>query len=282
LIIETVNPGAEVVRESVEDYVRRYPDYADALRMYGAIMEEQQSALESISCNLEPLDAEEQEARLRGGETLFDPRDLEVDGALFRELVAKICAAVDTHRPGGFTYCERLASWDGLSDGNLDDTREKLLTGAELGFTPDGDLSEAERELVKNILWEALAPFYRVCASMLSSKMEQSSWLKGFCPVCGGAPLMGKYRQDDGLWLVECSLCHTLWNIQRASCPFCDESEGSLEFLYIGDEGGLRANYCKACRRYVKTIDLRDSEKDVLMPLEDIVTIQLDLAARKD
>jgi FdhE protein len=155
------------------------------------------------------------------------------------------------------------------------------LTGAELGFTPDGDLSEAERELVKNILWEALAPFYRVCASMLSSKMEQSSWLKGFCPVCGGAPLMGKYRQDDGLWLVECSLCHTLWNIQRASCPFCDESEGSLEFLYIGDEGGLRANYCKACRRYVKTIDLRDSEKDVLMPLEDIVTIQLDLAARK-
>jgi formate dehydrogenase maturation protein FdhE len=43
-----------------------------------------------------------------------------------------------------------------------------------------------------------------------------------------------------------------------------------------------RANYCKACRKYVKTVDSRDSEDKILMPLEDIVTMDLDLAAKEE
>jgi FdhE protein len=90
---------------------------------------------------------------------------------------------------------------------------------------------------------------------------------------------MGLFRSEDGLWLVECSLCHTLWNIQRARCPFCDESEGSLDYLYIEDDGGQRVQYCSSCKVYVKTVNLRDSERGLSLPLEDIVTAELDLAA---
>ena len=93
---------------------------------------------------------------------------------------------------------------------------------------------------------------------------------------------MGFFRSEDGLWLVECSLCHTLWNIQRASCPFCSESLGALDFLYIEDEPGKRVQYCTSCKVYVKTVDLREKDTAVLLPLEDIVTAELDLAAAEE
>lgn len=282
MIVETVNPGVVAVRELVEDYVGQYPDFADALRMYGAIMEAQQSALDSISCPLDPLEPEELESRLAAGGPILDPGELEIDGAELRALVGQICRAVDDMKPGGFPYRAELTAWEGLSDDRLSRTRDVVLSGGDLDFEPSSVLSEEDLELVRNILWEGFAPFYRKSASVLAPTMDQSLWQRGSCPVCGGAPLVGMFRQEDGLWVVECSLCHTLWNVQRASCPFCDGSQGSLEFLYLMEDESRRVNYCKVCKRYVKTIDLRNSGKDALLPLEDIVTVQLDLAARQE
>ena len=37
--------------------------------------------------------------------------------------------------------------------------------------------------------------------------------------------------------------------------------------------------YCSACSLYVKTVDLRDGDEGVLLPLEDIATVLLDRAA---
>jgi len=282
LIVETVNPGADTVRAFVETYVAQNPEFAEVLRMYGAIMEAQQTALESISCEVGTLEPGELELRLAQGESIIDPGEIEIDGAAFRGLVGKICKVLDDTRPGGLIYRDELAGWEGLSDERIERTRDMVLSGEELDFHPASDLSAEDLELVHNILWEALTPFYRKCAEVVASGLEQSMWLRGSCPVCGGAPLMGKYRQEDGLWLVECSLCHTLWNLQRASCPFCNESQGSLDYLYIDEDKSHRANYCPECKRYVKTVDVRESDKDALLPLEDLITIQLDVAASQE
>jgi len=282
LIIEWSDPGVEAVREGVETYAERYPEYADALRLYGAIMEVQQSALESISCPLEPLSPEEVESRLLSGEPLLDPGAVEIDGPAYRRLLADICSAVVENAPEAFTLGEELLAWEGLSDERLPETRDLVLEGRDIDFKPAKNLSERDRKLVTDLLWEGLAPFYRVCGRILASKMEQSIWQRGYCPVCGGAPLIGLYQEEDGLWVVECSLCHTGWNVQRAACPFCTGSQGSLEYIYIEDDKTRRANYCRACKKYVKTVDSRDSGEALLLPLEDIVTADLDLAARDE
>ncbi len=276
-----ITPGVEAVRESVAFYVKHYPDYADALRMYGAIMEVQQAALEEISCSLDAMSPEDVEASLRSGKPLLDPFSFEIDVAEFRVLAYRICLAIDKLKVGGFSYREELLSWEGLSDERFSDTRNKVLSGEKLDFVPTGESAERNLAFAGSILWEALVPFYRKSASIQPVEMEQSLWRRGKCPVCGCVPLMGKFRKEDGLWLVECSLCHTLWNVQRAQCPFCDDSHGSLEFLYLDNDESKRASYCKACKRYVKVVDLRDGGVDVLLPLEDIVTVKLDLAAKK-
>jgi FdhE protein len=263
LIIETSDPGLEAVRETVEDYVTRYPDFADALRLYGAIMEVQQSALDDISCPLRPLDPVDIEAGLLSGEPLLDPRAVEIDGPAFRRVLAGICEAVERNSQGGFALSKEILEWEGLSDERLGRTRALVLEGSDLDFEPAGDTSGQDRKIARDLIWEGLAPFYRVCGRMLAYKLEQSSWQRGYCPVCGGAPLMGQYRHGDGLWIVECSLCHTGWNVQRAACPFCEGSQGSLDYLYI-------------------EADRSRSEDKILMPLEDIVTMDLDLAAKEE
>ncbi len=279
-VVETVDPGVQGVREAVERYVERYPDYEGALRLYGAVMELQQKALEEVGCSVE-MDVEERDARLGTLVTMVDAPELEVDPVRYRSLVKDICTVMEERRPGGFEHSKELYSWDGLSDENLRSTMARVLAGEELPLT-SGWEDDSDKILASNILWESLAPFYRKCGSILASGMDQSIWQRGHCPVCGSAPLMGFFRNEDGLWLVECSLCHTLWNLQRASCPFCSESLGSLEFLYIEDEPGKRVQYCSSCKVYIKTVNLRGTDKDVLLPLEDIVTAELDLAASEE
>jgi FdhE protein len=277
MFIETVDPGAEGIRKAVEDYVERYPEYAQALLMYGAIMEAQQETLSRIGCPVE-LSEEEIEEKLTAGEPLVDRCELEIDPVIFRDLFNRICGIVDETKPGEFPHCPELATWEGLSDEQLSSSRNLVLRGEALSVAATWE-NENEKIIASSIFWETLAPFYRRCGSILYRKMGSSPWLWGFCPVCGSAPLIGKFRGEDGLWLVECSLCHTLWNLQRAMCPFCDRSAGHLEYLYLEDEPGRRVQYCESCKTYLKTVDVRDGQREVLLPLEDIVTSELDAAA---
>ncbi|MBU1672385.1 MAG: formate dehydrogenase accessory protein FdhE [Actinobacteria bacterium] len=278
MIVETVDPGTEEVERVAEEYLLRYPDYSGAIALYGEVMKAQQEALEGLECQLS-LDEEERQRSLLMGEPLVDPMDVPVERGAFLELFERLTGAVLEGRDSELTV-ESVLAWPGLGEERFEQTRRAVLEGAEL--SGDNEWSAEDRNVVSGIFWEALAPFYRKCGSILTFSMEQSMWQRGFCPFCGGAPLMGLFRRDDGLWLLECSLCHSWWNVPRASCPFCDESEGSLKFLYLEQDKGQRAYYCGSCGTYVKTVDLREEDRTTLLPMEDVVTAMLDRAAEEE
>lgn len=266
---------AEAVERLVESYSLGYPELADAIEMYGEVMLVQLEALERIECDVEFTDGLV-EARFLELKPVLEPGQPSIDPAVFRETVGKISAVVADRAPGGFSHVEDLLEWEGLSDGRLEATREAVLEGEDPGLPDEwGD----DRETAKKILWEALAPFYMSCGRILQSLNEPVLWLRGVCPVCGSPPLIGQFRQEDGLWLLECSLCHSWWYVHRADCPFCSRPSGRLEFLFLEGEKDRRVQYCSECRTYVKTIDLREGDAGTLLPLEDIVTAQLDEAA---
>ena len=276
--VETVNPGVQGVRTAVELYKKRYPEFADALAMYGAIMEVQQEALEDASCSIS-MSAGEVEARFLRLRPLLDPEQPEVDAEQYGKVVDGICRVIERLAPRGFSHRDQLEGWEGLSAANLPRTRVALLERERLVFPGDwGD----DALLAPKILWESLVPLYRTCGSIPQNVIEQSLWQRGVCPVCGQPPFMGEFRRGDGLWLLECSLCHTLWSVQRASCPFCSRGSSGLEYLYVGDDSKRRVQYCSECGRYVKTVDMREDDSEVLLPLEDIVTVRLDRAAEEE
>jgi FdhE protein len=62
-------------------------------------------------------------------------------------------------------------------------------------------------------------------------------------------------------------------------CPFC---EGAAEqFYYMSDDRRYRLYLCDTCKRYIKTIDLRESGAEVCLPVENLITVPMDIAARE-
>ncbi len=281
MILEARDLTVEEISRAAADYAERFPDFVDAIEMYSSIMQSQRRAAERLGCPVE-MSEEQKDWKLREGVPLLDPRDVDIDPEVFRDVVSEICEAVDKNRPGGFPHAAELLGWEGLGADRLPETRDRILAGEETDLTASWD-SEQDKKIALNILWESLVPFYRTCGSILyDNKIEQSAWQRGSCPLCGSPPLIGKFRNEDGLWLLECSLCHSQWNIQRARCAYCDEHQGSLEYMYLGEDPTRRVQYCKSCKKYVKTIDLRNTGREGVLPFEDIVTVELDLAAVRE
>ena len=140
-----------------------------------------------------------------------------------------------------------------------------------------------------DVKWEALslcfgAAFHPVLvrySEMLSPLVEQNSWRQKLCPICGGKPDFAFLSKEIGArWLV-CSRCDTEWLFFRLECPFCgNRDQDSL--AYLTNENELYRLYtCEHCRCYIKAIDLRRSEGEVLFPLERILTLDLDRQAHK-
>jgi FdhE protein len=283
IYVETKDPGRAGVLEAVERYKKNFPDCGDAIDLYGAVMAVQQRTLSEIDC-ADDLSCIDVESSLREGKPLLDPFELRIPLQEFQHVVGEICGVLEEKGAAVLIGCHELSAWEGLNDRGFQETRKRLLRGERLDTeTMEGEAQQ--EDLIEGILWESLVPFYRKCARGLQDGIDHSLWLRGYCPVCGMGPLMGKFRREDGQWLLECRLCHTLWNVQRAKCPFClDEAGGSLEYLYLEEDSSRRAQYCSRCKRYIKTIDLRSKQGDAVLPLENIVTelLGLDGAAERE
>jgi FdhE protein len=83
---------------------------------------------------------------------------------------------------------------------------------------------------------------------------------------------------DPGrLRLLSCGRCKTRWRYRRTGCPFCEnQNDHRLEAMAVEGEGGLRIDYCEACRGYLKTYEGEGSEHVLLA---DWTSIHLDIIA---
>ncbi|MEW6679939.1 MAG: formate dehydrogenase accessory protein FdhE [bacterium] len=141
------------------------------------------------------------------------------------------------------------------------------------------------KELVENgkrgdfISINILKPIFERIAESLKDKIP-SYWNKGYCPVCGGLPLMSGLRKEDGKRFLQCMLCKTEWEFLRIKCPYC-ESEKYLKFFQTSDESPFRVDVCDHCKFYIKTLDQR--KMDILnLEKMDIETRYLDILAIKE
>jgi len=126
----------------------------------------------------------------------------------------------------------------------------------------------------------ALAPYLQRAAEALLPLLDLKDWRRGYCPICGGQPHFAALRGEGERWLL-CSRCNAEWPSARLECPFCSNTDPSRLAYYPGQDGVYRLYVCHACRRYLKTIDLRLAQ-DRILSVEPILTIDMDLAARQE
>jgi formate dehydrogenase maturation protein FdhE len=180
-------------------------------------------------------------------------------------------------------------------DVNVVDVEESALPGTPAewislaqqrfeGGQAVGERGEETEEvtLARASVDQALKPYLEWAAEQVLSYVDPSIWKRGYCPVCGGAPDFATLGEEAGARHLLCSRCNSQWVYRRVGCPFCGTTDHTKLSYYPSEDGVYRLYVCHECRRYLKTIDLRETAQAFLLPVERITTVAMDAAARQE
>jgi len=261
----------EQVGQRLRQEAAERPELANTIDLYCALLEAQARA--RIGPGVAP-DAREVAARLEQGLPVLSPGALAVDGQAFAELCDEIVSILAARQPDQVEALAAVRVW-------LDRERERLGVLA-VEFLREGRIGEGdEADLLAFIFDTALHPFLRALALPLGPLVEGGAWYQGTCPVCGGEPDFAALDRQGGRRRLFCPRCDTEWTFLRVGCPFCGNDDPRLLGYYPSDDRAYRLNVCEACRRYIKTIDLREVSGERLPAVERVLTVGMDLAARE-
>lgn len=104
----------------------------------------------------------------------------------------------------------------------------------------------------------------------------------GVCPCCGSLPVASVIQAGNhtGTRYLHCSLCNTEWNLVRANCTSCGETN-KVSYRVLENASGathdvVRAEVCDDCHSYLKQV-LRDKDASADPVADDLATLALDI-----
>jgi FdhE protein len=265
----------EEILKGLEKEREKKPELAETIDLHHALLLAQADARVPLP-HLE-LETEGARALLQKGSPLLRPEELEVDWAVFAQLCEGICYITLQHQPELGEELERICTF--LD--NHPDKRTQIVgyLGDEL---PEGAKEEGlNSELLAFVLNNALHPFLRAYAEALAPLVEDGLWYHGRCPVCGSQPDFALLEAGSGARHLLCSHCDSQWLFRRLECPFCGNIEPNKLIYYPSEDEVYRLYVCQVCHRYLKTIDMRQVARKVIPPVERIITVAMDVAARE-
>ena len=271
-----VEYSSELVQRAAAEIIAAKPAYRDLIEFYAAIFAAQEDArprlrLEPflLSPELVGIKRKNQFPLIQVEEMRFDP---EAGEGLFGNL-CRIAVDCRSQLSGSAQILSRhLTEAAPLFQGFLggDETRLKQAAAA-LGV---------EADALSFFLYHSLRPAICRCEQNLAGFLvDELSWEKGYCPICGSPPALARLEADGQRFLF-CSFCWHRWPARRAACPYCGCGDPvRLSYRYSEEEPEYRLELCEACRKYVKTVDGRNLARSVYPPLEQVATLHLDLKA---
>lgn len=137
------------------------------------------------------------------------------------------------------------------------------------------------KPLTFSVLQASLRPLLTVYANELLPLVKQELWYRPYCPVCGGSPDFAFLDKERGARWLLCSRCDAQWLFYRLVCPYCGNQDQKTLAYFADDKSLYRLYVCEKCRGYVKAIDLRQTEAEILLPLERILTLDMDRQAHE-
>ena len=158
---------------------------------------------------------------------------------------------------------------------------EKIREYAREIFLGKGPLivSGASEDLAKTASGLVLAPFLQLACERIQPRIPPDLWHREYCPVCGGKPSFAALTSDRAPRTLMCPRCFGEWNYNRIGCPFCNDRDSQT--YYPSDDGRYRLYVCEICHRYLKTADARERGLDLCLPVANLVTVSMDIAAQE-
>jgi len=216
--------------------------------------------------------------RQRQGIPLVEWETLSLDWSILQEASQKVIDITGEYYRAASEDFERLRNI--TSDSSLLQEATRAWYNGQSLSSLAAEYSVSE-ELLAAVIHSALKPFLTAYSEALGGLVEQEKWRRGYCPICGGKPDFASLDKERGARWLLCSRCDAHWLFQRLQCPYCDTQDQNALAYFTGDDGLYRLYTCQQCQSYLKTIDLRQTEDEVLLPLERILTVDMDRQGRE-
>jgi FdhE protein len=177
-------------------------------------------------------------------------------------------AGVSLRAAAGAASLDALA----LLEAAITSDRERLAELAQ-SLMVDADALETAAALAA---WPLLQALRRRFGSAVDP-----SWSAGYCPICGGWPLLAEERGLERTRRLRCGRCGGDWAQPGIRCPSCGGVGHAARAALVAEgEGGARqVEICGACRGYLKSVSTLRARDGAEVVLADLASIELDLAA---
>jgi len=215
--------------------------------------------------------------RLAQGKPIITFRDISINWPEVQELFREISGLADKHispAPEEIEELNRMGS-------DLAVFKEAAKAWFAIGTVSRKSVVKSRnmKPITGSVLQASLHPWLTAYAEELMPLVKQELWYKRYCPLCGGGPDFSFLDKAVGArWLI-CSRCDAKWLFYRLACPHCGNQDQRTLAYFTDDKSQYRLHVCEKCRRYIKAIDLRQTEAEVLLPLERILTLDMDRQA---
>jgi FdhE protein len=140
--------------------------------------------------------------------------------------------------------------------------------------------SGADAEAFQAVIALLPVPFLHACNRRWSSSISES-WVEGYCPVCGSWPAFAEVRGIERSRHFRCGRCGGEWHARALACPYCAVDDHHALVSLVPEKTGPRAaiDACTRCLGYVKTLTTLQGCAPGAVMLEDLASVDLDVAA---
>ncbi len=214
--------------------------------------------------------------QLDRGIPLLRFEDISIDWELLRKSLQQVISILTQFAADNPELNTRLQNPEILN--NLPDTVRECYHA----HTQNSHPQETGDDLTGLVINLAFRPFLIHYSKGLIHLVDQNQWRRGYCPVCGGIPDFAFLDKERGSRWLLCSRCDAEWLFQRLECPYCRTRNSDLLSYYSDQDELYRVYVCDQCKYYLKAIDLRKTENEVILPLERYLTTDLDAQAYRN
>jgi FdhE protein len=207
---------------------------------------------------------------------LLHGRTLEVDAGRVRRLVSRLASTAAAGKETG------AASLRGYTPSAADAVR-LVAAAVRQDRGAIGALAEAsgvDPGALASVADFAALPLLHSCGRLLAGRVPRS-WPHGYCPICAGWPILSERRGLDRTRRLRCGRCAGDWEVEWLCCIYCGEREHERLGSLVLEDGGerLKVETCASCRGYLKSVATLQGIPPFELPLQDVETVELDLAA---
>jgi FdhE protein len=280
---KTGDSGLREVTETIDRVARQRPSHKEVLTFLKEVVTEQFKIKPEIETHSVPMDKALILKKTTEGFPLVDKGDLKLDFASATTLFKALCKVLKRNSKVSkdVEKIEELIGGQGL---DLEALFDKTAADDGEYIASLSEKLNLRTDILAFLAENSLRPIFEAYAQDLKEHVDQDSWWKSYCPICGSKPVMAELVGQERKRFLICSCCGYEWRFKRIQCPFC-ENEERRQFKYFfteEEDRACRVETCQKCKKYIKTVDTEELDEEFIPSVEDVGTLYLDVLAKKE